>query len=100
MAAKKDNGGMSPMPLKEPDNDSFAGRLAARLRSLRERCKLTAEEATEAISKAGYKISVPTLYRWEQGGTSPHIESFPAIAQAYKLKNVREVFPSEPTVKR
>lgn len=100
MGRLKDTKQMTPRPANEPDKQQFAGRLAARLRMLREKLKLTPADAAEVITKAGYKVSAPTIYRWEQGNSSPHVEAFPAIAEAYQLKSVRALLPDEPTVTR
>jgi transcriptional regulator with XRE-family HTH domain len=99
MGRAKDDGVMSPSKL-DPDHSSFAGRFAARLRMLREKAKLTPEEAARDISKAGYTVSAPTIYRWEQGNSAPHIEAFPAIAEAYQLKTVRVLLPDDATTSR
>lgn len=81
-----------PRPAKEADESSFLGRLASRLKTLREAAGLDPERASAAISKAGYRVAASTIYRWEQGTTQPHLEAFPAIAKAYGA-SIRQVLP-------
>jgi len=72
---------------KEVDTSTFVGRFAVRLRSLREKKKMTVEELAE---KSG--IPSPTLYRWESGTSAPDIETFPNLAKALEIK-VRTLLP-------
>lgn len=84
--------GRSPI---EPDESSYEGRFAARLKSLRIAAGLDHERAAAAITRAKYTISKSSVYRWEQGGgTTPPIEAFPAIAEAYGV-SVRALLPTE-----
>lgn len=87
--------GSMARPAHEPDPDTYFGRIALRLKSLRLAANLDPERAAAAITKAGYDVSAPTIYRWEQGRTQPHVEAFPAVAKAYGLKSVRMVLPTE-----
>jgi DNA-binding XRE family transcriptional regulator len=88
-------GGSMPRPTLEPDDATFIGRVALRLKHLRKAAKLDHAHAATAISKAGYDVTTSTIYRWEQGRTQPHVEAFPAIAKAYHLKSTRDVLPKE-----
>jgi transcriptional regulator with XRE-family HTH domain len=84
--------GSMPRPATEPDPDSYLGRVAMRLKALREAAGLEPDEAATKISRAGYKVGMSTVYRWEQGRTQPHIEALPAIAKAYGV-TARVVLP-------
>ncbi len=57
---------MNPAP-KQPDQTTYSGRYAARLRQLREKAGLTIEEMVEAMASAGYETASRTLYHWEAG---------------------------------
>src|SRR5262245_44778837 len=72
-----------PRPTDEPSDETFLGRIARRLKSLREGRGFDQEQAAKEISKAGYPVGASTVYRWEQGKTQPHLEALPAIARAY-----------------
>lgn len=88
-------GGSMPRPPQEPDESTYFGRVALRLKHLRKAAKLDHEHAAGAITKAGYGVTASTIYRWEQGRTQPHVEAFPAIAKAYRLKTIRDILPKE-----
>lgn len=85
---------MSPRPAEQPDQHTWLGRVAQRLKELRIAANLDVEQAAAAISKAGYELSAPTLYKWEQGRTTPHLSAFPAIAKTYRV-SLRSVLPRE-----
>lgn len=83
-----------PRPPSDPDPDTYLGRVAMRLKKLREAARLEPEKAAERITANGYAVSESTIYRWEQGKTSPHVEALPAIASVYGV-HVRTVLPAE-----
>lgn len=80
-------------PPKPPESDSYLGRVALRLKTLREAAGMEPEQAAKAITKAGYPVTESTVYRWEQGKTHPHLEALPAIAKAYGM-TARTVLPT------
>lgn len=84
---------MSPAA-KEPDQSTYGGRFAARLRTLREKAGLTIDQYVEKVAKCGYKVGKSTAYHWEQGHTDPPLDAMPAVAKALGLKSVRGLFPS------
>lgn len=88
---------MNPAP-KAPDQSTYSGRFAARLRSLREKAGLSVEQVVEAIGKAnksGRKSpAVTSFYGWEQGATTPHWDLVPAIAKALKVE-IHELLPGK-----
>lgn len=81
-------------PASEPDESTWHGRVAVRLRALRLLAKLDVERAAVAITKAGYEIAPPTLYKWEQGRSTPNLDALPAVAKAYGVP-ARSVIPKE-----
>ena len=74
---------------KAVDVSTFEGRFAVRLRTLREKAKLTHEEVAEAL-----ETSVTTVYRWEAGLRQPQISDLPKIAKVLKIK-ARTLLPEE-----
>jgi DNA-binding XRE family transcriptional regulator len=92
---KHDGRANMPRPQNEPDPSTYLGRVAKRLKKLREQVDMDTEKAAEAITRAGYEVSAGTVYRWERGDTQPHVEAIPAIAKAYRLSSSRLVLPLE-----
>lgn len=88
---------MSPAP-KQPDQSTYSGRFAARLRQLREKAGLSVEEVVALVTRHNdsgrSSPAVPSYYKWEQGSTSPHIDLIPVIARALKLKP-RDLLPEK-----
>jgi len=81
---------------KEPDLTTYVGRVAARIRRLRERAGLTPAEFAERVSRAsGITVSVSTAYAWENGHSTPNLKMLPPIASALGLSRVRNVLPDE-----
>lgn len=85
---------MNPAP-KQPDQSTYSGRFAARLRELREKKKLTIEDVVSTVQKSGYDLTAKTLYNWESGTRQPPVDAYPALANALQLKTVREILPKE-----
>ena len=81
---------MSARPRKEIDLSSYEGRFAARLKSLREKAKMTVEEAAERMS-----IAPTTIYGWETGYRQPRVAEFPKISEIYKVKKAKDILPNE-----
>lgn len=84
---------MNPAP-KQVDDLTYSGRLASRLRSLREKKKLSVDEMVVAINKAGYPISVQTYYGWENGKQKTNLDAVPAIAHSLGV-SCRNLMPEE-----
>lgn len=74
-------------PSVEPP-DTFVGRIGQRIRTRRERKKLTVESAAAAAG-----VAVPTWYHWE-AGRHLQVDRLPAIAAALSCK-VRDLVPNE-----
>jgi transcriptional regulator with XRE-family HTH domain len=83
---------MSPAP-KAPDESTYSGRFAARLRSLREKTGLSAEAFADAIISEGHVITSRTYYRWESGQSEPPLNVYPVLAKLLKLKSARMLLP-------
>lgn len=84
---------MSPAA-KEPDQSTYSGRFAARLRMLREKAGLTGEQAVKAICDSGYRVGKTAYYNWESGKHEPPLNAFPAIASVMGTKP-RTLLPPE-----
>ncbi len=78
---------------KEPDTSTYSGRLAARIRELRDRAGLSVEDAVELMEVAGFPVKARSWYYWESGSNSPPVDAIPAIACTLKLKTVRALLP-------
>jgi transcriptional regulator with XRE-family HTH domain len=85
MVALAKNGRAMARQQKEPDTAQFSGRIAVRIRTMREAAGLSVEELAELISKAGYVVAAPTLYHWENGNRRPDLDAMPAIAKALRV---------------
>lgn len=85
---------MNPAP-KAPDESTYSGRFAARLRALREKAGLTGQQAAEAIRQAGYELGERSYYNWESGKASPPIDAFPVLAKVLKQASPRTLLPTE-----
>ena len=79
---------MTP-PKREPDQTTYAGRFAARLRELRQAAGLTQKEAAERLGLSQHVIS-----RWETGEHSPALRQLPAIAKIYGDIPAEKFFPN------
>lgn len=88
---------MNPAP-KKPDETTYSGRFAARLRMLREKAGLTVDDVVAAIDKSNSSRrnspKAGAIYSWEQGRATPHMDLFPAIAKALKV-SIRDLLPGK-----
>jgi transcriptional regulator with XRE-family HTH domain len=75
---------------KQPDDSTYAGRFAIRLRSQREKSGLTVEEVAAQIG-----VSVNAVYYWENGERQPKISDLPTIAEVLGTKRVLDILPKE-----
>lgn len=75
--------------------DTFQGRFAQHLRSLRERKGLSALEFSRRISElTGRKMGPSGTYQWENGTIQPRLKVLPAIAEVLGVK-IRQLIPNE-----
>lgn len=81
---------------KQPNLKTYTGRVAARIRFLREKAGITVEEFAKRVAEfSGEKVSVFTAYAWENGNSTPNIKMLPAIAYALQVKKARLILPDE-----
>jgi transcriptional regulator with XRE-family HTH domain len=80
--------------LKQVDESTYSGRLAARIRALRNERKMDVETLAKAVTKKGYKLGTSTLYHWENGTLQPNIDAMPAMAKALGV-TLTELFPAK-----
>jgi len=80
---------MSPAR-KEPDSETYSGRFAVRLRTLREKAGLTVQEVAEKLG-----ISDVSYYALEKGSPTVRLEFLPIIAETLQLKSVKSLFPEK-----
>ena len=80
---------MSPRPRKKLDLDTFEGRVAWRLRALRNRANLSVEEMAEKLGVTGQCV-----YDWEIGRSQPKISLLPKIAEVLGIKGLRNILPT------
>ena len=81
---------MSARPRKEIDLSTYEGRFAARLKELREKAKLSPEQVAAAL---GVKLRI--IYCYEDGTHAPHVSTYPALAELYKLKKINSLLPEK-----
>ena len=81
---------MSARPRKEIDLSSYEGRFAARLKSLREKAKMTPEQVAEAL---GVKPRI--IYCYEDGTHAPKVGAYPTLAELFKLKKINSLLPEK-----
>lgn len=73
---------------KEPSAETYSGRFAIRLRTLREKAGLTAQQLAEKVG-----VTDSTVYHWESAHSFPKVDLLPEIAAAIKLRKVKDLFP-------
>jgi len=80
---------MSPRKRKPVDTETYEGRFAVRLRTLREKAKLTHEEAAKAL-----EVPKKSIYNWEAAISVPPLGTFPTLAETYGV-SVRVLMPEK-----
>lgn len=75
---------------KEPDLQRYSGRLAHRLRILREKANITVPEMAEMIG-----VADRTYYGWESGKSEISADFYPFIAEALGKKSVHSIMPKK-----
>lgn len=74
---------------REPNVATYSGRIAARLRELREELGKSVEEMARKL-----KLPMRTLYRYESGERPIPPDAYPDLAKGFRL-SVREFMPEE-----
>ena len=80
-------------PKKQVDTSTYMGRIAVRLRMLREGAGLTVDELSAKLVAAGVQAKSRAVYAWEQGQNPVHLAALPVLAKLYKLKSPGDVLP-------
>lgn len=83
-----------PKPRKEPDKNRYSGRLAAKLRSMREAAGIAPDDLATRLTKMGYKVSAPSLYAWENGNLQVQLDALPYLAKALRT-TIAELMPDK-----
>lgn len=91
----KHNGRAMGRRARGPDESTYTGRFAARLKKLRVKAGMDHDQAADAITRAGWAVTTPTIYRWEQGKTFPSYEALPFIAAAYGCPSIHAIVPKQ-----
>ena len=78
-----------------PDDSTYSGRVAARLKQLRLKAGLTVEEVVEVLAQNGVSVAARTYYSWESGTREPPLNAWPALAVALQQKCPRTLLPKE-----
>jgi transcriptional regulator with XRE-family HTH domain len=79
--------------LKEPEVDTYGGRFATRLRKLRIKTGLTAQQFAELLVADGVEIRPRTYYNWEAGINSPPLDMLPLLAKHLTHGSVATLLP-------
>lgn len=64
----------------EPDTRTFSGRVAARIRALRDKRGMTVDDLADKIG-----IEPSTLYGYESGSRKPDPDLYPKFAEAFGI---------------
>ena len=80
---------------KEPDVSTYSGRVAKRLRELRDRAGLSVPELLERLDRYGYSLSLQGYYKWENGRAKVDLDAVPALSKALRLKRIKDLFPAK-----
>lgn len=72
----------------EPDQSTYSGRLAARVRSVRRRKGIEVKDMAERLG-----IAAATLYQYESGRREIPVSIAVAIGQICELKGDGDIFP-------
>lgn len=78
---------------KEPDKTRYSGRLAIRLRELREQGGLTVDDVIERLQRAGLDVKRATYYAYECGDVTVPLDLFPALTKALKATSPSDLLP-------
>ncbi len=85
---------MTPAPV-QPDDSTYAGRFAARLRELRQKSGKSVADVTSELELHGLRVSARALYSWESAEAQPSINAIQALANVYRLKTPRLLLPEK-----
>ena len=71
---------MSPAR-KEPDESTYSGRVAKRIRELREAKGLTGGDVADKLTLAGFPMTQGAYSHWETGRVKPQWDAIPSLAK-------------------
>ncbi len=84
---------------KEPNLETYGGRMAHAIRTNRKKRKLTVAEFHQALSARGVKVAVSTLYHYELGadggGRDLPLNLIPVLADIFGMKTATGWMPDE-----
>jgi hypothetical protein len=84
---------LSPRTPKEPDASTYNGRVAVRIRELRNKRGQAVDEFLQALEQQGLTVNRSLAYAWENGSKLIHPNHYPAIAAALGCRSVRAFLP-------
>lgn len=82
-------------PKRKIDTTKYSGRIAARLRKLREERGWLVNDLAAAINRllpADQRVAVSTVHHWDNGGRRLDPDLYPIVARAFGL-TVAEFLP-------
>lgn len=86
---------MAPAERKEPDLATYKGRFGDRIKTLRDRRKMSVVQCVEAFNEESDKpIQRTTWHSWERGETAPALDYLPFVALALQVK-LRTMMPED-----
>lgn len=81
-------------PSKQPDQSTYRGRLAARIRARRESLGLAVADVEARLKAAGTPISSHALYKYETGERPVTADDLPALAKALAT-SIHKLIPAK-----
>lgn len=76
-------------PRNEVDQSTYSGRVAARLRRLREKSGKTVPEMAQAVG-----VKTPTWYQYENGRIAVSLDLLPIISATLRV-SIRDILPED-----
>lgn len=73
---------------------TYSGRLAVRIRQIREAKGLDVPTVAKRMKAVGYRVSPPAVYSWENGTHIPPLDALPYLAKALKV-DLHAILPKE-----
>ena len=86
---------VAPREETQPDESTYSGRVAARVRRARVKRGMTREQLQTALAAAGCELSMPAIYACENGQRGIKPDHYPAFAKALGFASVRAFLPAE-----
>lgn len=80
-------------PKKKPNTSTYAGRIGARIRELREEREWSVEQLRDALARRHVGLAISTIYGIENGSREIDIDHMPGFAAVFGFKTVGEFLP-------